>query len=63
MNMPNKKQIFFVGELSIFMGVLYLFVTNPMDLVKAQIPRVGLESILSICFLFGDNRGLRFSVR
>ena len=45
MRMPNKKQIFFIKGNSLFLrGFCTHLQTNPMNLVKAQIPRVGLES-------------------
>ncbi len=39
------------------------FFTHLLNLVKMQIPQVGEGDLLIYLFLFGDNWGLRFSVR
>ena len=61
--MIHKKEYLHRGKLSIFIGGLYPFLANLMNLAKTQIPRVGLESYPIKSVLYSDNWSLRFSVR
>ena len=56
----NKYRIF--GNISAFMGCYFLF-ADGINLVKAQILRIGLAYILSISFYLATIGGVRFSVR
>lgn len=58
----KQKQIRF-SEDSFSQGDIVPFFTRLLNMAKMQIPQVGWENILIDLFLFGDNWGLRFSVR